>query len=70
MEKQKSAVGKEKLAGSCYNIQYLLAKALFFDNVVTLHLYIIAITTFRVRRTAFNDGSHLKEKGLSLLSFM
>ena len=42
----------------------------FFDNVVTLHLYIIAITTFRVPRGAFNDGSHLKEKGPSLLSFM
>ena len=42
----------------------------FFDNVVTLHLYIIAITTFRVPRGAFNDRSHLKEKGLSVLSFM
>ena len=40
------------------------------NNVVTLHLYIIAITTFRVPRGAFNDGSHFKEKGLSLSSFM
>ena len=84
-ENQKSAVGKEKLAGSsdkglfrlfwllsfsCYKIQYLLATALFFDNVVTLHLYTTAITTFRVPRGTFNDLSHLKEKGLSLLSFM
>ena len=40
----------------------MLAAALFFDSVVTLHLYIIAITTFSVPRGAFNDGSHLKEK--------
>ena len=41
-----------------------------FFSITTLHLYIIAITTFRVPRGAFNDGIHLKEKGLSLLSFM
>ena len=35
----------------------------FFDNVVTLHLYTTAITTFRVPRGTFNDLSHLKEKG-------
>ena len=29
---------------------------------MTLHLYLIEITTFRVPRGAFNDGSHLKEK--------
>ena len=40
----------------------MLAAALFFENVVTLHLYLIEITTFRVPRGAFNDGSHLKEK--------
>ena len=55
------------LSFSCYKLQYFLATALFFDNVVALHLYIIAITTFRVPRGAFNDGSHLKEKVLSLL---
>ena len=69
-ENQKSAVGIEKLAVSCYNIQYLLATAPFFDNVLTLHLYIIAITSFRVPRGAFNDWSHLKDNWLSLLSFM
>ena len=34
---------------------------------MTLHLYIIAITTFRVPRGAFNDGRHLKDKRIEYL---
>ena len=55
MGKPKSAVGKEKLAGSsdkgllllwllsfnCYKVQYLLATVVFFGNVVALHFCIM-----------------------------